>query len=214
MDKITISMSEKKYTVDKENSIKDFIDEFVKDDAHEFLLAMKDGKLTELSRKIKRNCHIELITRGSVMGYDTYRRSLTLLMVKAFADILETKKDYAVNVLYSMGTGYYCKLISRLDGNKTVKPDDELIAKVKNRMQEIVDDDIKIHKMSISVDDAITRFEKQGRFDKANLFVYMNRSTVVCPNPQAITSVFVFCQLNNLLPIPFVLIRFVYDKPR
>ena len=178
MDKITVSMSEKNYTVDKDISIKEFIDENVQDAEHEFLLAMKDGKLTELSRKIKRNCHIELITRGSVMGYDTYRRSLTLLMVKAFADVLETKKDYAVNVLYSMGTGYYCKLISRLDGNKTVKPDDELIAKVKNRMQEIVDDDIKIHKMSISVDDAITRFEKQGRFDKANLFKYRRASKV------------------------------------
>ncbi|MBQ9608319.1 MAG: nucleoside kinase [Lachnospiraceae bacterium] len=178
MDKYAITFEDKTYNVERGTSIKDFIDEFVKDENHEYLLAFMDNKLCELGKKIKRNGKLELVSRNSVMGFDTYRRSLTLLMVKAFADVLETKRDYAVNVMYSMGTGYYCKLLNKKEDVRLEKPSEELIAKVKQRMLDIVAEDMRIYKMSISVEDAITRFEKQGRFDKANLFRYRRASRV------------------------------------
>ena len=139
---------------------------------------MIDNKLVELGIKLKRDCTLRLIERETVMGYDTYRRSITLLMVKAFADVLGTKKDYAVSVMYSVGTGYYCELINKLDENKTIPTDKKLIENVKKRMQEIVDADMRIYKSSISVDEAITRFERQGRNDKADLFKYRRASRV------------------------------------
>ncbi len=178
MDKVTVNMEDKDYTVDKDISVKEFIDTYVDDRGHKYFLAMIDNKLVELSRKIRRNCNLRLVGRETVMGYDTYRRSITLLMVKAFADVLGTKKDYAVSVMYSVGTGYYCELINKLDENKTVPTDEKLIGDVKKRMQEIVDADMKIYKSSISVDDAITRFERQGRNDKADLFKYRRASRV------------------------------------
>ena len=178
MDKLSITFEGKTYNVEKGMSIKEFIDEYVKDVNHEYLLAFVDNKLCELSKKLKRNGKLELVSRNSIMGFDTYRRSLTLLMVKAFADVLETKRDYAVHVMYSMGTGYYCKLLNKKEEVKLEKPGDELIAKVKQRMLDIVSEDMRIYKMSISVEDAITRFEKQGRLDKANLFRYRRASRV------------------------------------
>ncbi|MBQ8923706.1 MAG: nucleoside kinase [Lachnospiraceae bacterium] len=178
MDMLAITFEDKIYNVERGTSIKDFIDEYVHDDNHEYLLAFKDNKLCELGKKLKRNGKLELVSRNSIMGFDTYRRSLTLLMVKAFADVLETKRDYAVHVMYSMGTGYYCKLLNKKEEVKLEKPSEELIAKVKQRMLDIVSEDMRIYKMSISVEDAITRFEKQGRLDKANLFRYRRASRV------------------------------------
>ena len=180
MEQLTITMGEATYNVEKDTNIKDFIDTFVHDEAHEFVLAFKDNKLCELTKKLRRNCKLELVSRNTVMGFDTYRRSLTLLMVKAFADVLDTKRDYSVYVMYSMGTGYYCKLVDKRNAaeSKIIKPSDELIDKVKQRMQELVAADIRIRKMSIGVEDAITRFEKQGRSDKADLFKYRRASRV------------------------------------
>ena len=178
MDKIAVNMEGKEYNVDKGITVKEFIDTNVVDNEHKFFLAMIDNKLVELGIKLKRDCNLRLIERETVMGYDTYRRSITLLMVKAFADVLGTKKDYAVSVMYSVGTGYYCELINKLDENKTVPADAKLIENVKKRMQEIVDADMRIYKSSIGVDEAITRFEKQGRNDKADLFKYRRASRV------------------------------------
>ena len=178
MDKIAVNMEGKEYNVDKGITVKEFIDTNVVDKEHKFFLAMIDNKLVELGIKLKRDCNLRLIERETVMGYDTYRRSITLLMVKAFADVLGTKKDYAVSVMYSVGTGYYCELINKLDENKTVPADAKLIENVKKRMQEIVDADMRIYKSSIGVDEAITRFEKQGRNDKADLFKYRRASRV------------------------------------
>ncbi len=178
MDKIIVNMEDKDYTVDKDISVKEFIDTYVVDKEYKYFLAMIDNKLVELNIKLNKDCNLKLVERETVMGYDTYRRSVTLLMVKAFADVLGTKKDYAVSVMYSVGTGYYCELINKLDENKTVPVDAKLIENVKNRMQEIVDADMKINKTSISVDDAIARFERQGRNDKADLFKYRRASKV------------------------------------
>ena len=178
MDKISVNMEGKEYNVDKGITVKEFIDTNIVDKEHKFFLAMIDNKLVELGIKLKRDCTLRLIERETVMGYDTYRRSITLLMVKAFADVLGTKKDYAVSVMYSVGTGYYCELINKLDENKTVPADAKLIENVKKRMQEIVDADMRIYKSSISVDEAITRFERQGRNDKADLFKYRRASRV------------------------------------
>ena len=178
MDKIIVNMEDKDYTVDKDISVKEFIDTYVVDKEYKYFLAMIDNKLVELNIKLNKDCNLKLVERETVMGYDTYRRSVTLLMVKAFADVLGTKKDYAVSVMYSVGTGYYCELINKLDENKTVPVDAKLIENVKKRMQEIVDADMKINKTSISVDDAIARFERQGRNDKADLFKYRRASKV------------------------------------
>jgi len=98
---------------------------------------------------------------------DTYKRSLTLLMVAAFADVLGSKINHRVNVMYSMGKGYYCKLVS---DNEVVTP--ELLSRVKSRMEELVRADIAIVKSSVSTDEAIKHFSTQGMADKEKLFKF------------------------------------------
>ena len=89
--------------------------------------AIVDGKLRELSYKLKGDATLEPVKVSSVIGFDMYKRSLLLLMFKAFHDVLGDA-EYTTHVLYSLGKGYFCTLTS-----KEVSVNDELLDKKKKQ---------------------------------------------------------------------------------
>ena len=54
---------------------------------HTILLVSRDGKLCELRRALKRDCTLEMVTAAEKPGIQTYERSVTFLMLKAFHDV-------------------------------------------------------------------------------------------------------------------------------
>lgn len=173
MEKVEIVVGDSAYRMDKFSTIGEFIETFMPEEKYDYMLAILNRKLCELGTVLSNDCALELIRRNTVMGIDTYKRSLTLLMVKAFADVLGRQSNYSVNVMYSMGNGYYCKLIS--DCHEVT---DELIAKVKERMMAMVASDEIIVKESVGTDDAIRRFAEQGMDGKEKLFKFRRVSRV------------------------------------
>ncbi len=167
MEKIQVFCNEKTYEVDKGSTVGQFIEANMSQEKWNIVLAIKDNKLCELSKVIDKDCKLQLVGKNTVMGMDTYKRSLTLMMVKAFADVLGSISNHRINVMYSIGKGYYCKLIS-----DEVTLDDALIGKVKARMEEMVAADIIIGKESVGTDEAISRFANQGMNDKEKLFKF------------------------------------------
>ena len=171
MEKIEIVMENKSYSMDKFSTVAEFVDTFMPEDKYRYILAFRNKKLCEMGTILDKDCELTLVTRDSVMGMDTYKRSLTLLMVKAFADVLGSKTNHSVNVMYSMGKGYYCKLVGDSKSD-AISVTDELLAKVKKRMDELVAADVEIVKESVGTDEAISRFAKQGMPDKEKLFKF------------------------------------------
>ncbi len=167
MDKINVLCDGKNYDVDRFTTVGEFIHTYYAEDRLKYVLAIKNGKLSELNGIMDKDTTLELLPKSTVVGMDTYKRSLTLIMVKAFADVLGSKTNHRINVMYSMGKGYFCKLIS-----DQVSISDELISKVKTRMDEIVAADMDIIKESVSTDEAIAHFAKQGMTDKEKLFKF------------------------------------------
>ena len=167
MDKINVLCGGKNYEVDKFTTVGEFIETYFAEDKLKYVLATRNGKLSELAAIMEKDTTLELLSKSTVVGMDTYKRSLTLIMVKAFADVLGSKTNHRINVMYSMGKGYYCKLIS-----DEVTLSDELIAKVKSRMDEIVAADMDIIKESVGTEEAIARFKNQGMADKEKLFKF------------------------------------------
>lgn len=165
MEHIQIKMNGSVYTMNKFSTVGEFIDTFIPDRKYDYMLAKCNHKLCELESVLDTDCELELVGRDTVMGNDTYKRSLTLLMVKAFADVLGGKTNHSVNVMYSMGNGYYCKLVS-----DEFQVTDALIRKVKDRMQAMVDADEVIVKESVGTEEAISRFAGQGMDGKEKLF--------------------------------------------
>ena len=190
MEKIEITMDGKQYKMDKFSAISEFLHTYMPEEKNKYVLAFCNRKLCELNKLLDRDVEIKLVEKNSVIGMDTYKRSLTFLMVKAFSDVMghetvvdaDTGKEklsvwYSVNVMYSLGKGYYCRLQKNQSVCDTVKTTQipvtkEILVKVKNRMNEMVRKDITIVKQSVSTDEAIARFARQGRYDKERLFRY------------------------------------------
>ncbi len=173
MEKIKIVLEGKELEVNIRTTVAEVIAMAMPEQKYDFVLAMKNKKLCELGTVLDRDCELELVSKRSVIGIDTYRRSLTLLMVKSFSDVLGGVHNHSIEVMYSMGKGYFCRLIS-----DEFKISDELIANVKARMQEIVDDDEIIMKESVGTDEAVKRFRRQGMSDKEKLFYFRRVSKV------------------------------------
>lgn len=136
------------------------------------VLARVDGKLCELWKKVYPDSKIEYITTAQSDGLLTYKRSATLIMLKAIYDVYGHTDIERVKVEFSLSKGYYCTV----KGNVSVN--DEFICRVKARMREIVDGDMPIIKHTIPKDEAVKHFGNHGMYDKEKLFRYRKSSTV------------------------------------
>ncbi len=147
---------------------KDFQDQY----DSPIVLVLKNGKLTELFKKVTSDCKIEFLTTKTSPGIEAYRRSATLIMLKAFYDVVGNKNINKISVQYSLSKGYYCTL------NSKVKLNQELLDKVKIRMNEIVAENAQINKRTIGTTSAIDLFNRHRMYDKEKLFKYRRASKV------------------------------------
>lgn len=145
--------------------------EHQKNYGQDILLVQVDNKLAELNKTLQRECKLRFVTTGDKSGQLTYRRSVVLLFLKSAHDVGGKALEY-VQVLHSIGNGYYCKL------EGAVRLDQDFVDRVKGRMRELVEEDVPIKKTSLSTDEAIERFKKHGMRNKERLFRYRRVSKV------------------------------------
>lgn len=153
-------------------TFKDIAREYQHSYENEIVLVMKDGKLTELFKRVTGDCTIEFVTTATAPGIETYRRSATLIMMKAFYDVAGSENIEKLTLEFSVSRGYYCTV----RGN--VEITEELLERVEERMRQIVLEDIPINKRSISVGSAVSMFERHKMFDKEQLFKFRRASNV------------------------------------
>ena len=146
-------------------------EEYQKEYADEILLVQVNGKLQELQEKIREG-EVQFITARQKPGISAYKRSATLLMLKAVYAVAGPENVEKVIVDFSIGKGFFVEA----RGNFTLNQ--ELLEQVKAKMQEYVDQEIPILKRSISTDDAIERFHRHRMYDKERLFRYRRVSRV------------------------------------
>ena len=126
-----------------------------------------------MAKEVKReNAKISFLTMRDKIGHSTYVRSATLLLVKAVADVIGDIKKGKIKVEFSLAQGYYCSV----KGDFAIT--EELIDKVKLRMQELVEADIPIKKQAYKIDKARELVAGQGMEDKEELFWYRRSSYV------------------------------------
>lgn len=139
---------------------------------NDIVLVYVNHRLQELHKTLKVDCSIRFVTTGDEIGHKTYKRSMSLLLVKAIYDVAERENVEKVRIHYSVSKGYYCTL----SGN--VLLNQEFLECVEKRMTELVKRDILIGKRSVNTDEAIALFGQHGMHDKENLFKYRRVSKV------------------------------------
>ena len=147
-------------------------EEYKKIFRYDIALAMVDNKLSELTKALKPNSKVKFITVGETCGNQAYRRSVTLLMLKAFYDVCGEQNVDKITVEFSLSKGYYCTL----KGN--VRITRELLMSVKKHMTQMVFQNLPIVKSTIPTGEAIERFKKNRMPDKERLFSFRRSSMV------------------------------------
>ncbi len=130
--------------------------------------ALVNNKVRDLTYRIHKAVIIEFFDYYSPYGRDMYVRSLSFLLCKSVHDLLPMKAKLCVQ--HSISGGRFCTL-NDLDEPLT----DELVAKLRNRMQELAQRDIPIERVGMLTPDAIKAFQEHGLEDKYALFKNRDR---------------------------------------
>ena len=138
---------------------------------NDILLVNVNGKLQELHKGIREGT-VRFITAADKPGMSAYQRSATLMMLKAFYEIVGAERIRKVSVDFSIGKGFFVDP----EGDFQVTP--QLLAQVKKKMEEYAAAAIPIYKRNIGTDDAVEEFRRHRMYDKARLFAYRRVSRV------------------------------------
>lgn len=138
---------------------------------HDIVLVLENNKMRELFRKVKDGAAVIFLTTGQIDGYNTYRRSATLLLLKAIYDVEGMDAVRGMKVEFSAGEGYYVS-------SRKMPVNEETLARIEKRMKELVSQNLPIEKRSIPVEEAIEHFTRHGMTDKARLFRFRRSSSV------------------------------------
>ena len=152
--------------------IMEIAEEYKRNYDHDIALALVNNKLCELQKVLRYSCDLQFVTTADSCGNQAYRRSVTLMMLKAFYNICGENNIDKITVQFSLSKGYYCKL----KGN--VKVTRDLLISVKKHMEQMVQQNIPIIKSSLPTNEVIERFRKHHMSDKEKLFRFRRTSRV------------------------------------
>ncbi len=167
---VTINGVEKEYPIGTSYQV--IAKEYQPQYENDILLVSINGKLSELHKTVQFDCNLHFFTGKDQPGIQTYHRSAIFVMMKAFYDVAGVENIEKVTVDFSLGKGYY------IEAHGKVQLTEELLTRVKARMQEYVSQKIPIMKRSVNTDDAIDLFHKHRMYDKERLFRYRRVSRV------------------------------------
>ena len=147
------------------------VEDFQGSTRYPIVLVMKNKKLCELHKKLKKDGELEFITLGDEIGHKTYKRSASLLLLKAVYHVGHGRIR-KVTLHFSVGSGYYYTI----DGDAEITP--EFLAQVKAYMLELAERKIPIRKRSVGTSEAIEIFHRHHMYDKEKLFHFRRGSRV------------------------------------
>ena len=143
-----------------------------KDYAHDIVLVSADGRLRELEKRLNADCELCFYTTADAAGCQAYRRSLTMLLMKAVYKVAGHEAVTRAQVQHSISSGYYCTI----EGSVAIN--EEFLGAVKAKMQEYVAKKLPIKKTNVNTDKALRIFHEHQMYDKERLFRYRRASRV------------------------------------
>ena len=126
-----------------------------------------NNKVEDLHYPVFSPKHVEFIDVTTNAGYRVMTRSLCMVLYKAVNDLYPGKR---LCIQHSISNGHYCQIKHE---EHFLTP--EAITRLKQRMAEIIDADIKFVRRERLTTDVIEMFRKQGLKDKVRLLEGINQ---------------------------------------
>lgn len=170
MNIINLKLSnDENITVERGITFKEVVEKYFNDKKNEIVLCNLSGKNYELSMEIPCGGDLDVIYANSEIGWKVYSRTLQFIFIKATLDLYPGSK---ITIQHSISKG----LFGEIHKEKALSEDD--IVKIKNRMSQIINSDIKINKRALKKEDAIKIFDEYEMEDKISLLSQMDFETV------------------------------------
>ena len=134
------------------------------------LLAYMDGKLRELLTPMTKDCHVRFVTLKEQAGYMAYKRTATLMFLKACEDLLGTGATTKIALDYSIGNSIFCDFLE----DRVI--DEAFARSIQKRMEELAKANLPITKRSLDTDQAAKYFDRIGFKGKKELFQFRRES--------------------------------------
>ena len=133
------------------------------------ILAWFNGKIYELNHKVYEDGNFEIVDPKRKISVLAYMRTLQFILIKSVRDLYPGVK---VRIEHSLSKGIFGEV------NKETPLTQEDVKNIKNRMQEIIDKDIVIHKLSVPKEKAIEIFKEYDMDAKLRMFAHVDNKNV------------------------------------
>ena len=168
----SVTIGSSQYSYPAGTTFRKIAEDFQSQFESDILLVSRDGKLCELHKILDRDCTLKMLTIQDKPGMQTYERSAIFLMLKSFYDIVGETHIARISVEYSLSHALF------ITASGDFQLDQALLDQVERRMKDLADKAVRIHKHSVSTDDAIALFQKRKFYDKAKLLSFRMSSRV------------------------------------
>lgn len=166
-EKLNVTYRGQTVEFQKESTILDVMRELKPDNEFTVVAAKIKNELRELNYKLKKSCEIDYLDITDSDGFRIYRRSLSFVFIRATKEILSGAK---VSVEHSISKGLYCEIHYKRPINEAD------VLRIEERMREIVEESVEIHKRRVSIEKAKDIFTDLGMEVKTKLLDFQNRT--------------------------------------
>lgn len=170
--KVCIDNKNREYKLDDKSSgilLQSIVEDIESEYKGYITLANINNKLRELNYEIKQDCDIKFIDTTNADGLRVYFRTLSFIFIMACDELFNKPK---VTIEHSLANGLYSEVYI----NNTLQEDD--IINIKDKMQDIINKNYKIEKISTTKEEAIKIFESNNMYEKAELLKYKEYNDV------------------------------------
>lgn len=168
---ITLTIEGKERQYPKGTTYEEIVKEYQPAYDNQIAVVAVNGKIRELFKRADRSGRLEFFTWKDSVGSRTYMRTAKMMLLKAVFDIAGAESAQGCKFEFTLGSGYYVS-------TGALHVTEELVDKLKKRMQELSDAKMPMLKKSYILDDAMDLFREKGLADKEKVFQYRRSSTV------------------------------------
>ena len=145
-----VTYEKKEIDVKKGTTVKEALKEEIEKSKYEVIGCRYNNEYFNLNKKIEEDAKIELIDISDKEGAKIYRMTLVYIMGKAFESLYPKEK---LTVEYQLGDAMFCKC-------DNVEITAKFIKELKEKMQEIIEKDLKIEQRKMTREEAKEFYEK------------------------------------------------------
>ncbi|MGL4849723.1 MAG: nucleoside kinase [Clostridium sp.] len=155
--------------VERGTTFEELIDKHFKTEKENIALCRLNYEYFELKSEIKESGNLTIVKLDTSLGMNIYKRALQFIFIKATLDIFPNAK---ITIEHSISKCIFGEIHKKIALTK------EDVFKIKERMLELIKENVKIEKEKFSKEEAIKVFEEYGMEDKVALLETMEEDSI------------------------------------